>query len=306
MVMTMNYPPARTNAQVSSSSPSPVWELAAELGEGPVWVERDRALWFVDIKKQRIHRYDPAMGLKRSWDSPQQIGFVLPASGGGFVAGLQSGLHRFDETDGSFELVVEVDRDLPTNRLNDGVVDPVGRVWFGTMDNDEKARSGAFYCFHDGRLTRTALEGIAITNGPAVSPDGKLLYFVDTLKGTIGWAEIGDDGSLGEPRPFVRIDPKEGHPDGPTVDSNGYVWISLYAGWEARRYAPSGELVERVRFPVSNITKVAFGGDDLRTAFATTARQLLSADETAKQPLIGSLFQFRADTPGMPCPLARL
>lgn len=288
------------------SSPLPVWELQAELGEGPVWVERDQALWFVDIKKHQINRFDPAAGAKKSWDAPEQVGFILPAEGGGFVAGLQSGLYRFDEKSGSFDLIVEVEPELPTNRLNDGVVDPAGRLWFGTMDDGEKAKSGAFYCFDRGQLTRTQIDGISITNGPAVSPDGKLLYYVDTLKGTIDVAEIGADGSLGEGRSFVRIDPLDGHPDGPTIDSEGHVWISLYAGWQARRYAPTGKLVDVVRFPVANITKIAFGDPDLRTAFATTARQLLSPEEIAKQPLIGSLFEFDVDVPGVPCPLVRL
>ena len=206
-----------------SEAPSPAWDLQAELGEGPVWVERDKALWFVDIKKQQIHRYDLATKAKRSWDAPEQVGFILPAEGGGFVAGLQSGLHRFDETDGSFEKIAEVEPDLPNNRLNDGVVDPAGRLWFGTMDNGEKAKSGAFYCFCNGRLTRTNVDGIAITNGPAVSPDGKLLYVVNTLKGTIDVCEIREDDSLSNPRPFVRIDSKDGHPDGPTIDAEGHV-----------------------------------------------------------------------------------
>jgi sugar lactone lactonase YvrE len=287
---------------MADDGPRPVWELEAELGEGPVWVERDQALWFVDIKKQQVHRYDPASKDRRSWDAPEQIGFILPAEGGGFVAGLQSGLYRFDETSGGFELIVEVEPDLPTNRLNDGVVDPAGRLWFGTMDNGERTKSGAFYCFDAGKLTRTALDGISITNGPAVSPDGKLLYFVDTLKGTIGVADIRDDGSLENPRPFTRIDSKDGYPDGPTIDSNGYLWIALYAGWEARRYAPGGELVERVRFPVANITKIAFGGESLRSAFATTARQRLSPEAIADQPLVGALFEFRVNVPGVPCP----
>jgi D-xylonolactonase len=233
------------------------------------------------------------------------VGFVLPAESGGFVAGLQSGLHHFDERSGEFELIVEVEPDIPANRLNDGVVDPEGRLWFGTMDNGEKAKSGAFYCFAGGKLVRTAIENIAITNGPCVSPDGRLLYFVDTLKGTIESATILGDGPLGERRPFVRIDPKDGHPDGPTIDSEGCVWVSLYAGWQARRYSPHGELVEQVRFPVANITKVAFGGDDLRDVFATTARQMLSPDAIAEQPLIGDLFQFRVNVPGVACPLVR-
>ena len=291
---------------MTDDAPTPVWALEAELGEGPVWVEGDQALWFVDIKKQQVHRYDPASKDKRSWDAPEQVGFVLPAEGGGFVAGLQSGLYRFDEYAGTFDLIVEVEPDIPTNRLNDGVVDPVGRLWFGTMDNGERAKSGAFYCFHEGKLTRTQLDGIAITNGPAISPDGKLLYFVDTLKGTIGVADIRDNGTLDEPRPFIRVDPNQGYPDGPTIDSNGYVWISLYAGWEAQRFAPDGELVDRVRFPVANITKIAFGGERLRTAFATTARQMLTPEAIAEQPLIGALFEFRVNVPGVPCPLVRL
>jgi len=289
---------------VTASVPRNVWPLAAELGEGPVWVERDRALWFVDIKKQQIHRYDPASGARRSWDAPEQVGFILPAERGGFVAGLQSGLYHFDDNSGAFDLIVKVDEDLPANRLNDGTVDPKGRIWFGTMDNQERDRSGAFYCFANGKLTRTAIGNIAITNGPAVSPDGRILYVVDTLRGTIDAVDIDDDGTLGERRSYVRIDPSEGHPDGPTIDAEGCVWISLYAGWEARRYSPTGELIERVRFPVANITKIAFGGDDLRTVYATTARQLLSRENIAKQPEIGDLFEFTAEVPGVPCSLA--
>ena len=268
-------------------------------------MNRDRALWFVDIKKHQIHRFDPESGAKQSWTAPEQVGFVFPAERGGFVAGLQSGLHHFDERSGAFEPIAEIEPDKPGNRLNDGVVDPEGRLWFGTMDNDEREKSGAFYCFADGRIHRTAVDGITITNGPTVSPDGRLLYFVDTLRGTIECAEILAAGELGKRRPFVKIDPREGHPDGPTIDGEGCVWISLYAGWEARRYSPEGDLLERVRFPVANITKIAFGGDDFRSAYATTARQLLSQEQIAGQPQVGDLFEFQAAVPGIFSPLVR-
>jgi sugar lactone lactonase YvrE len=287
-----------------TSEPKNVWNLQCELGEGPVWV--DGALWFTDIKKKQLHRYDPADGGRTSWDAPGEVGFLLPAEGGGFVTGLPHGLYRFDPGNGAFDLLAEVEPDRPNNRLNDGTVDPSGRLWFGTMDNGEKEKSGAFYRFQRGAVVPAGLDGIAITNGPCVSPDGRILYFVDTLGGTIEAADIAEDGTLGVARPFVHIDPKEGHPDGPTIDSEGCVWISLYGGWEARRYSPQGELVGRVRFPVSNITKIAFGGDDLRTAYATTARQLLRPDQIAKQPQIGDLFEFRVDVPGIPCPKVAL
>jgi len=285
------------------TEPKSVWNVAAELGEGPVWVERDHALWFTDIKKRKIHRYDPAAGKRATWDAPEQVGFVLPARGGGFIAGLMSGLHRFDETTGRFTLIEEMEPERPNNRLNDGTVDPAGRLWFGTMDNGETGKTGAFYRFENGAVAATGIEGIAITNGPALSPDGRILYFVDTREGRIDSAEVSGDGMLGPSRPFVRIDPADGFPDGPTVDSEGCVWIGLYAGWEARRYSPAGELLGRVRFPVANITKIAFGGDDLRTVYATTARQLLTPAQIELQPQAGDLFEFRVDVPGNPCPL---
>lgn len=286
--------------------PALVWDVAAELGEGPIWVERDEALWFTDIKKQKIHRFVPATGGKRSWDAPEQVGFVVPVRTGGFVAGLQSGLHRFNDRDGSFAPLIEVEPDLPDNRLNDAVVDPSGALWFGTMDNKERAKTGAFYRFRGGELRPSGIADIAITNGPAVSPDGRLLYYVDTLRGTIDVCDVALDGALGAARPFVRIDRAEGYPDGPTVDSEGCVWISLYAGWEARRYSPAGELLEQVRFPVANITKLAFGGPGLRTAYVTTARQLLTPEDIDRQPFAGGLFAFEVDVPGIASPLMEL
>ena len=284
-----------------SGEPRSVWNLGAELGEGPLWF--DGALWFVDIKKQQVHRFEPVTGDRNSWPAPEQVGFIAPRQTGGFVAGLQSGLFRFDPTDGSFAPLAPVEADLPGNRLNDGVVDNAGRLWFGSMDNGERDNCGAYYCYDGGKVRPAGIDGICITNGPAVSPDGRLLYLVDTFARTIFSCEIDEDGSLGEARPFTRIEKGAGYPDGPTIDSEGHLWIGLYAGWEARRYSPSGELVDRVRFPVANITKIAFGGPDLRTAYATTARQMLSPEVIAGQPQIGDLFEFHVDVPGLPCQL---
>ena len=88
------------------SEPKNVWDLHCELGEGPVWV--DGALWFVDIKKQKIYRYEPSNGGRREWDTPEQVGFILPADDGSFVAGLQSGLYRFDPESGGFDRIARV------------------------------------------------------------------------------------------------------------------------------------------------------------------------------------------------------
>lgn len=286
-----------------TSPPKLVWDARAALGEGPIWVERDQALWFTDINSRKIHRYDPLDGGKRSWDSPGKVGFIVPSQSGGFIVGMETGLHRFDPVSGGFDLLVEVERDKPGNRLNDAVVDRAGRLWFGTMDKSERMKTGTFYCFHRGELRETGLRGIAITNGPAVSPDAAILYWVDTLAGRLFACPILDDSSLGESTPLIRIDPAHGHPDGPTVDRAGYIWIALYGGCQARRYSPAGELIETVEFAASNVTKLAIGGSDLRTAFATTARQKLDSADLKRQPFAGGLFAFAVETPGLASPL---
>lgn len=265
-----------------------------------MWVERERSLWFVDAKQRRVHRFTPDTGEHRSWDAPAQIGWVLPARDGTMVAGLEHQIARLDTAGGLFSPIATMAGEPPGNRLNDACTDPQGRIWFGSMDDAEKAATGRFYRLEHGRICAAGLPAVPVTNGPAVSPDGRILYHVDTLAGLVHACDVAEDGSLGPSRPFVRIDPGEGHPDGPTVDSEGCLWIGLFSGWQARRYSPAGELLETVRFPVSNVTKLTFGGPDLRTVYATTARLRLKPDDLERQPDAGHLFAFRTAVAGVP------
>jgi sugar lactone lactonase YvrE len=284
---------------LTANSPDCVWALGAELGEGPIWSPAEEAVWFVDIKKDRIHRFEPASRRKRSYETPPNPSFIVAGQGGTFVVGLQSGLHRFDPATGDFALLREVEPDKPGNRLNDGALDPKGRLWFGSMDNDEKEKSGSLYRLAPNGPVEID-SGYAITNGPCFSPDGRILYHTDTRAGTIYAFDVADDGSVRNKRVFVKIEDGAGHPDGPSTDSEGCVWTALFLGWAARRYSPSGKLIETVRFPCSNITKLTFGGKDLRTAYATSARHILNAEQRAEQPLAGGLFSFEVDVPGLP------
>lgn len=285
---------------VETAEPKSIWSLGAPLLEGPVWVRRDAALWFVDIKSRKVHRYDPASGDRKSWDAPAQVGFCLPVAGGGFIAGLQTGLARFDPETGAFTPWHDPEPALPGNRLNDGTVGPDGRLWFGTMDDGEDQPTGHIYRLDPGPRTVAVSAPVSISNGPAVSPDGRTLYHVDTAGGLIHACSLDANGNLSDQRLFARIDPADGHPDGPCVDAEGCVWIGLYNGWAVRRYSSAGELLSTIRFPVSAITKVAFGGPDLRTLYATTAAKHLSPEAREKEPLAGDLFEIAVDVPGVP------
>jgi sugar lactone lactonase YvrE len=282
-----------------SPQPECVCPLGAELGEGPLWSERERALWFVDIKQGRIHRFAAATGELESWDAPAPPGFIAPASGGGFIVGTKTGLCSFDPARSTLIPRHAVEPDRPGNRLNDACVDARGHLWFGSMDDGEQEASGRLYRLEaDG--PREMDKGYVITNGPAFSPDMRTLYHTDMLERVIYAFACAPDGSLANKRIFVWIEDGAGYPDGPTVDSEGCVWTGLFGGWSARRYSPEGEFLTEVRFPCANVTKIAFGGPDLRTAYATTAWKGLSAEARAGQPLAGGLFRFEADVAGLP------
>jgi sugar lactone lactonase YvrE len=283
-----------------TGTPVSVVRLGATLGEGPVWSVREQCVWFVDIKGKKVHRFDPATAQLRSWDAPAQVGWILPTDDAGLVVGLQGGIHRFDPGSGAFSMVQPVETEAPGNRLNDACTDPQGRIWLGSMDDGERAATGHYYRYADGVLTESGIAPVSITNGPAVSPDGRLLYHVDTIGRVLYACDLHADGTLGPSRLFARIEDGAGYPDGPTVDSEGHLWIGLFAGHAVRRYAPDGRLVETVRFPTANITKIAFGGADLRTAYATTAKLALDAAALDAQPLAGHLFAFDAGVAGVP------
>lgn len=285
--------------------PECLWPLNAELGEGPVWCARERVLWFTDIKKRRLHRFNPLTRETGCFVAPDQPGFALPARGGGLVVGLPGGLHHFDPQQVRFRPILELETNRLGNRLNDACADAQGRLWFGSMDDTEMRPSGALYCWTGAGQPRRLDDGMVITNGPALSPDGRTLYHTDTLERAIYAFDVEPDGQLLRKRPLIRIEPAAGFPDGTAMDAEGCLWVGLWGGWGVRRYSPDGTLLHFVQFPCANVTKVAFGGNDLRTVYATTARKGLSDAQLLDQPQAGALFAFNTDTPGLvPVPVA--
>jgi D-xylonolactonase len=276
-----------------------VWPVSAVLGEGPVWSANDSTLWFVDIKGHRIHAFNEATGERSSFVTPEYSAFIFRHVRGGMLCGLRSGLYRFDPLSGRFELLVKVVEAHTSLRLNDGYVDGQGRLWFGTMDNDERDTAGALYRFANHRL-QCMDEGYCITNGPTMSPDGRILYHVDTLQRCVYAFDVDEQGALSGKRIFLQVEEPGAYPDGPTVDSLGNVWIAMFGGWGVRCYSPRGTLLQSIDVPAAQCTKVAFGGMDLKTLYITTATVGLSESQRQHQPMAGGLFRARVRVAGLP------
>ena len=268
-----------------------LWDVGCDLGEGPVWDARTGTVAFVDINAAHLHRFDPATGATSTWTAPCRVGSIGVRGGGGFVAGTRQGFAVLDPDTDAFEVLGHPEPEVAANRFNDGKVDPHGNFWAGTMDDRRQYRSGVLYCLRPDR-TWTAVDlDYRITNGPAFSPGGTILYHTDTVDGTTFAFDLAPGGTVANRRVFRDWRDVSGHPDGMTTDRDGHLWVAFWGAWCVRRVAPDGRIVAEHALPVSNVSSVAFGGAGLDRLFATSARQDLSAVALAGQPLAGGLFE---------------
>ena len=272
-----------------------VADVRAVLGEGPVWVEREGALYWVDINGRAIFRLGEGDQLER-WETPFRIGTLAPRAGGGFVAGTDAGIAAVDLETGCFEIVQNPEEHLPNNRFNDGKVDRRGRFWAGTMDDQERDASGTLYRIDAGLRCVPVDDGYKVTNGPAFSPSGDRMYENDSARQLTYVFGLDADGNASDKRIFLQFGDGDGYPDGMTVDSEGCLWIAFWDGWCIRRFSPEGERLETVRMPVSKPTSCAFGGPNLDRLYVTSARIGLDDDALEMQPNAGGLFMV---TPGV-------
>lgn len=266
-----------------------VADVKAVLGEGPVWLARERALCWVDIDGQEVFCLDDQGDLRR-WRTPVRVGSLAPRAGGGFVGGTDQGLAFIDLETETFDIFANPEAELPGNRFNDGKVDRSGRFWAGTMDKLEREAPGSLYRL-EADLSLTIIDtGYRVTNGPAFNPDGRTMYHNDSARQVTYVFDLDEAGEATNRREFIRFGQGDGFPDGMTVDADGCLWIAFWDGWCVRRFSPDAEILATVELPVQRPTSCAFGGAGLDRLFITSARRDLKGTELARQPLAGGLF----------------
>jgi sugar lactone lactonase YvrE len=274
-------------------------DVKAELGEGPVWDDRGGCLYFVDILRACVHRFHPRDGSLRTYDVGQFVGAIALAERGDLVLAVRDGFARLDIETGAVRMVATVANRSPDRRMNDGNCDPAGRFWAGTMALDEQRDAGALYRLDADGSVRTMVSPVSISNGIDWSSDGARMFFVDSPTQAIDVFDFDvASGAVANRRRFVSIAPEGGMPDGLTIDAEEHVWVSLWGGGAVHRYAPDGSLDTAVHLPVMYPTSCAFGGDDLRDFYVTTAAVELTAAERASQPEAGGLFRCRPGPSG--------
>jgi sugar lactone lactonase YvrE len=265
------------------------------LGEGPLWSPARNSLFWVDVVGQQLHCLRFGDGTISSWSMPEPIGWIVERNNSdGFLIGLKSGFALFWPDPFRIEKIGNPEPHRPHNRLNDAKADRFGRIWAGSKDDHNKEATGALYRLDADHTWSRQDDGYCVANGPTFSMDYRILYHTDTSARVVYAFNLSGDGELSEKRVWLRFQEDWGYPDGMTTDAEGCVWIAHWGGARISRFLPNGTLDRIIRMPATNITSIAFGGNDLRRLFVTSAMLGCEQEQAA-----GCLFELDSGVQGI-------
>ncbi len=269
------------------------------LGESPLWDDEEQALYWVDIRLPALRRLDYASLAVETRPMPSLVGSIALAGPGRLLVALVEQVATYEWATDRLRPVAEPPVRRPGHRFNDGRCDRQGRFWVGTMHNVTRAPEGVLYRLEPGGALVEVMSNISIPNSLAWSPDGRTMYFADSLQyGISSYHFDPDAGVIGAAQPFVVTTPP-GFPDGSAVDAEGFLWNAEFNAGRVVRYAPDGRVDRVCPLPVSRPTSCAFGGPGLDRLFVTTTSQAMTAEDLAAEPLAGSLLMLEAGVCGM-------
>lgn len=276
---------------------------ANRLGESVLWHRPTGTIHWIDLLEPERLAYDVTTGHLSRYplDLPAPLGALVQTTDPNlFVLAHRQGLAWLNRIVNWRKPFVDPEQGRDSVSYNDCKVDRFGRLWVGTSHIAELEPRGCLWCVTSDGTATLADAGFAVSNGPAFSPDGRTMYFSDSLARKILTYDISPDTPHARNRRvFAAFADQDGMPDGLTVDAEGCLWVAHWAGSQISRWSPAGERLASVAVPSVHVTALAFGGADLGTLYITTARE--AADPKALQdlPLSGALFAFEPGCEGI-------
>jgi sugar lactone lactonase YvrE len=268
---------------------------ACETGENPLWHPIERCLYWCDIPKGRLFRYDPATGTHEQCYQGRPIGGFTIQADGSLLLFMDRGTIALWRDGALTEVVSEIAAER-SSRFNDVIADPLGRVFCGTMSTDDC--KGRLYRLDLDCSLHPLLEGIGCSNGMAFTLDRKGMYYTDSFAREIYLFDYDiQTAALSNRRVFAHFSENDGLPDGATVDAAGRLWSAIWDGSRIVRLSSNGEIEEEVMIPARKASSLTFGGEDYSDIYITSAA---GNSEEVDGPLAGALFRMKAQTPGLP------
>ena len=282
---------------IKTTTPECIWRVKSVLGEGVLWVKEINSIFFVDIKKKRILILNINTNKKKILKVSKTIGFISQIKKDIFIFGLKSELIFINLKNLKVLASVPIESKKTNNRINDGKTDPLGRLWFGTMDNAEKKQTGSLYCLDKNLVLHKVDKKYLITNGPAFINKNNF-YHTDSGKRLIYKIKVNKKLRILKKSIFIKFNKLLGSPDGMTTDKKNNLWVCHYGTGIISVYNSKGKKIYQFSLPVKNVTNCIFGGKSNNELYITTARKGMKKKDLKKYPLSGSLFKVKTNLKG--------
>ena len=274
------------------------------LGEGIIYSNLDENLFWLDISnKSKLYKLNLSSNKNFVYDLPEIVTATSIKSTNELVLTSNNGINLFNTKTNIFKKQIGLEDNQLQTRSNDGASDALGRLWFGTMQNnfDINGNSipitrnmGKLYKVDINKQVTVMEDDLGIPNTFVWSPDNSKFYFTDTLTGTIKSYDFNlQTGTLTNKQNFINID--RGLPDGSTIDTDGCLWNCRWGGSCIVRFTPNGKIDQFIEMPVQNVTNCVFGGSDMKTLFITTA----SNEDDGRTDMDGDLFAINLQYQGI-------
>lgn len=283
---------------IKTAEPKVLWKLNSILGEGTLWVKEHNSIYFVDIKKKRIHILNIKNQKRKTIHLNKQIGFLAHIKKNIFILGLERELRIIDLKSKKIIKSIKIENNLPKNRINDGKTDHKGRLWFGTMDNPERSiKKGSLYCLDENLNLHKVDSNYFITNGPAFLDDNNF-YHTDSRSKVIYKIKINKSFKIIKKKIFVKLKTDEGSPDGMTLDNKKNLWVCHFNGACISVFNKNGTKIHKINFPAKNITNCTFGGKNNKELFVSSATKSMLRKDYKKYRYSGSFFSIKTNMSG--------
>jgi xylono-1,5-lactonase len=284
--------------KIKTTNPKIIWKAKAFLGEGIIWVPSSKKIYFVDIKKKKIFILNTLNNKKKIIKVNKEIGFLAHIKNNNFILGLKGELRFINLQSKKITKSIMIESKKINNRLNDGKVDPYGRLWFGTMDNFERnIKNGSLYCLDKKFNVKKVDSNYIITNGPAFI-DERNFYHTDSRLKKIYKIKIDKDLNILDKKIFIKFKKSDGSPDGMTLDTQKNLWVCHYKGACISVFNYKGKKIHKINFPAKNITNCVFGGVNKNELYVTTALKGMNKKDLKVYSSSGSLFKVNTNRKG--------
>lgn len=266
------------------------------IGEGPIWNDKDKLLYFVNSYENEICTLDIKTGnvCTRKVDvGVAAIAFtkdyrmIVSRSDGVFILNDDDTTEKLYDT-GKFSI----------ENANDMKVGPDGRIYVGTISEKRLGLSdkldGKLYSIDRTGNVKLLLAGLILSNGLEWSPDKKRFYHTDSDTARI--REYDFDPESGDIS-FTGRQVISSGADGFTVDKNGYIYAASWGDYRINVIdTKSMEIVGCIEMPAKATASCGFAGEDMKTLVAVTASFGVDIE---KNPDAGFIFCKKLDTGGI-------